>query len=47
MLQKYDTNQTGLLELPEFSKFIRALGAHPPPRPQAGVRVRVRVWVAG
>ena len=29
VLQKYDTNQTGLLELPEFSKFIRALGAHP------------------
>jgi hypothetical protein len=29
VLQKYDTNQTGLLELPEFSRFIRALGAHP------------------
>ena len=29
VLQKYDTDQTGLLELPEFSKFIRALGAHP------------------
>ena len=47
VLQKYDTNQTGLLELPEFSKFIRALGAHPPSSPGGlglglGVGVRRR-----
>ena len=29
VLQRYDTDQSGLLELDEFAKLVRSLGAHP------------------